>query len=249
MIDFEQMFSLMERIDRNYKNTLSLKREIKEARDGAFSYEELNRIYSFDDFDNAFDYCEKHLGFCIGKGSSRAVFQIDDAKCLKIALNKKGIQQNKVEAETNRSNCLLFPLIFNTSQENFWMETEYVLPATEEDFIHCLNMDWADFNAFIYNLHFQKYSKYKDPNLISQINDDKSGILRNLYDYVIKKRIPVGDMLRMCNWGMTVRNGKETLVLLDSGWNKETMRMYGGNASTSRSQYSSKISYDSDNQS
>ena len=245
MKDFGEVFSLLEKIDPQYKNHMSAKREVNEAVDDSFSFKQLNEFYEYNDYDAAFDYCQKHLGFCIGSGSSRAVFQVDDGRCLKIALNDKGVQQNKVETETNKNDCLLFPLIFGKSDKSFWVLTEYVLPAKEEDFPQCLNMSWGDFCGFIYNLDYQKYSKFKDERVVSQIEADKSGTLQSLYNYVIKYRIPCGDMVRMCNWGITVRHGKETLVLLDSGWNKETMRMYGGYASTSRSHYSDKISYHS----
>lgn len=245
MKDLGELFSLMEKIDPQYKKYALIKREIDEARRDEFSYNQLDEYFKEDDFIGAYGYCLKNLGICIGEGSSRAVFQIDDAKCLKIARNRKGIQQNKVEAETNKSNCLLFPLVFYTSENNFWIETEYVLPARESDFWHCLKMQWIDFLDFVEILNYQKYSKYKDRGLMRQINDDETGMLKNIYDYVINKRIPVGDMMRICNWGMTKRNGKDTLVLLDSGWNKETMKMYGGDVSTSRSHYSDKVSYDS----
>ena len=139
MIDFEHMFSLMERIDRGYKDTMSIKKEINEAVDDSFSLKQLSEFYEYGYYEDAFHYCEKHLGFCIGSGSSRAVFQIDDGRCLKIALNYKGEQQNKVETQTNNNDCLLFPLIFGKSDENYWVLTEYVLPATEQDFQQCLN--------------------------------------------------------------------------------------------------------------
>lgn len=42
-----------------------------------------------------YDYCVKMLGEPIGNGSSRAVFQIDDTRVLKLATNIKGVAQNK----------------------------------------------------------------------------------------------------------------------------------------------------------
>jgi hypothetical protein len=235
----------MEKIDPQYKNHMSIKREINEAIDDTFSFKQLDDFLENEYFEEGFEYCEKHLGPCIGEGSSRGVFQIDDGRCLKIALNMRGKQQNKVESQTNKNNYLLFPLTFEKSKNDYWVVTEYVLPAEEEDFEQCLGIEWWEFCEFIENLNYQKYTKYKDDYLMEIIENDRTGTLRSLYDYIVKYRTPCGDMLRICNWGMTVRNGKETLVLLDSGWNKETMRMYGGSPSSTKSGYSDKISYNS----
>ena len=50
-------------------------------------------------FRGRFKYCTEHLWNAIGKGSSRAVFQIDDEKILKLAINNKGIMQNTAEGQ------------------------------------------------------------------------------------------------------------------------------------------------------
>ncbi len=242
MDDFGEVLLLMEKIDPKYREYAAIKKEINEALDDSFSLDKLNYYFENEYFDDAYYYCEEHLGDSIGEGSSRAVFQIDDGRCLKIALNKKGIQQNKVESETNKDNYLLFPLIFGKSDNNYWVLTEYVLPAQESDFPRCVGLDFDDFYNFILDLEDQKYERYKIQYVVDNIREDKSGTLKSLYDYVVKNHIPCGDMLRICNWGMTVRNGKETLVLLDSGWNKETMKMYGGYVSPTKSKYSDKVS-------
>ena len=49
------------------------------------------------------------------------------------------------------------------------------------------------------------------------------GYINNVLIMVIKH---IGDMTRVENWGMTKRHGEDTLVLLDAGWNNETMDMY-----------------------
>lgn len=65
------------------------KRLFEAAMDG-FSLEQLSNIRSFRD---RLAYCKQMLGPSIGKGSSRIVFQIDDEKVLKLAMNGKGVAQ------------------------------------------------------------------------------------------------------------------------------------------------------------
>lgn len=71
-------------------------------------------------------YCKRHLGFPIGNGSARIVFQLDDEKCLKLAKNRKGIAQNGAE--------------YDSADDDSWIVTEYVLPAKQKDFKQCLGI-------------------------------------------------------------------------------------------------------------
>ena len=61
-------------------------KQINEAMNDTFSYEELGNIRTFS---KRVAYCKQHLGNPIGNGSSRMVFQIDDEKVLKLAKSKR----------------------------------------------------------------------------------------------------------------------------------------------------------------
>lgn len=61
----------------------------------SFNMEEFKNIRSFA---GIVAYCRKHLTR-IAEGSSRMVFKIDDEKVLKLAKNRKGLGQNKAEAD------------------------------------------------------------------------------------------------------------------------------------------------------
>jgi hypothetical protein len=37
---------------------------------------------------------------------------------------------------------------------------------------------------------------------------------------------PIGDMIRLCNYGLTQRNGEPTIVLLDSGLSEDVWDTY-----------------------
>ena len=184
-------------------------------------------LENFKDYGQMVNYCREQLGPEIGRGSSRMIFQIDDERCLKLAYNKYGLQQNKVEEETKFYESPLFPYIIGSSIDYLWIVSEVVLPAEEDDVEHCLGMDYEKFFNIIKT--FKRTKRYPDAMQYAQkfIDEDKTGTLRHLYDYIITYDIPIGDMLSLENWGMTRRNGKDYLVLLDAGWNKETLKMYG----------------------
>lgn len=206
--------------------TKSDKKLIKEAMSDKFSFDYLSSLNGIE----AYKYCLKEFGEDVGRGSSRAVFQIDDVQVLKVALNPKGIAQNKVEASTKQMNLPIFPYIYYVDNGYKWLVTEYVLPAQEEDFRHCIGENMYDF--FYYIVPYIKELKYRGG--ISRYEDDfvpaygDSEFYRTLAKYILDYDIPIGDIQRVENWGITKRNGKDTLVILDPGWNKETMKLYGG---------------------
>ena len=238
MVDIKKIFNLMERIDESYQKHLLYKKELNEAMKDSFDFAELDRIvekcvnngdYSYG---NAIVYCREQLGPEIGKGSSRYVFQISDEWCLKLAYNDKGIQQNKVEINTNTEKSPLFPFIYDSSLYNAWIVSEAVLTAEEQDFYHCLGMDmWEFFDLIDMMKSTKRYDTHVD-EVNQAIDNDKSGFLKLLYDYIIKYDIPIGDLSVEENWGLTRRNGQDHIVLLDAGWNKETLEMYGFRASS-----------------
>ena len=56
---------------------------LKEAMRDEFSFDKLKNIPSLK---GRLEYCKQMLGYSIGSGSSRCVFQLDDEKVLKLAL-------------------------------------------------------------------------------------------------------------------------------------------------------------------
>lgn len=204
----------------------SVRRVLNEGKKETFSYETLTNI---SDYTQAYKYCVQELGDCIGQGSSRAVFQVDDEKCLKLAINHLGIEQNKVESKSNSMNSPLFPYVYRVAPNYTWLETEFVLPAEEQDVYQCLglNNQW-DFYDLIDLIKSIKYDPDNEYDLDQYIRNDKYGMIERLKEYILDYDIPIGDIQRLDNWGLAKRNGKEYMVILDPGWTKETMKLYGG---------------------
>lgn len=196
------------------------KKMISEAMDNVFSFEELSSINSFR---GRLNYCVKHLGFYIGKGSSRVVFQIDDEKVLKLALNQKGIAQNSQERQTYDDD--IFPKIFKSDENDLWIVSEYVLPAKSSDFKHCFGMTFRKFVSFIESCKHYRYGNKSwdmlpEDEWINYIENNE--YLATFDEYIGNEgSIVVGDMERISNYGLAKRYGEAVVVLLDSGFNEE----------------------------
>lgn len=206
-------------------------RRINEAADSQFSLKELSSLTSFR---QRLMYCTKHLGMTIGNGSSRVVFQVNDQLCLKLAKNQKGVAQNQLEGEAYKERYDCMPKVYEKDDNDLWIVCEYVLPAKANDFQHCLGISWADFQAYIGSC-FDEYNprKYRGYRGYPVMDDERFYELKEeneqLYDfadYMFDYQPPIGDMLRLANYGMVRRYNQDMIVLLDHGLSEEIFDQY-----------------------
>lgn len=223
--------SLLETEIRNYVRNL-----IHEAMEAGFSAQELkntlmNDLQGVKDRSTYMDkvehflkdgyyYCVKMLGEPIGKGSSRAVFQIDDTRVLKLAINMKGVAQNKAEVMVyNQAPDKTFmPIIYNDSdmESYFYVISEYVLPAEEEDFKKVVGIPFYRLESLISNKKLESAMKsYED---MPKVHD--------LLQYLITMSnmgVEIFDWTTISNWGLAKRNGKPAIVTLDNGFTQNVV--------------------------
>lgn len=209
-----------------FKNTP--KPPIQEAADRKFS---IGYLHTFDDWRPLLRYCREHLGNPIGKGSSRYAFQIDDVWVLKVAFNQKGLAQNNAETEEwKHKNYDIFAKVMDYDENGLWVVSEYVIPTKAEDFKHCLGMTFNQFKDFIQTVYSQ-YAYQKTPHdmdydtmyELAEQNETLWDLKQFLED---TQEHAIGDMAAMRSWGLTMRDGKETLVLMDYGLNDEIFNKY-----------------------
>lgn len=201
----------------------------------------LDYLASAQSFSERNKYCLKMLGTPIGKGSSRIVYQIDDETCLKLAWNKKGIEQNLEEIKIARDNFLSFiPKIYNGSDEEngLWIITQYVLPAKEADFKEIFGIPFRDVAEFARNTDkrfnyeagqfymnsadntvHKLYQKYED-------NYDVISLFNDINDLKVNYNQFVTDLSGIRNWGMVRENGSTYMVMLDTGFSEEIYNQY-----------------------
>lgn len=209
-------------LNENHVKVVCLLEAMKEG----FSVETLKTLSSFA---KKRAYCKDMLGFPIGKGSSREVYQINDEKVLKLAINNKGISQNEVEADWGMQNYGVVPKLFETDYDDIFIISEYVLPAKEQDFQHCFNMSFTEFCRFVAgcnNMFSSKQLKFGfDKNTIYKLCENNHQ-LNSFMMYITDYQPPYGDMSRIENYGLTQRNNVPTIVLLDSGLNDDVWKQH-----------------------
>lgn len=204
------------------------KKYLSEAMLETFSFEKLSEIPTFK---GRYQYCLQQLGPTIGKGTSRAVFQIDDEKVLKLAMNNKGIGQN--DAEIDSCN-VLSPEYYKWDENMKWIVTEYVLPAKKEDFDVCIGMSFDDFCKFIQTAYavchdYRKYRMFRSYLFSEEELENmviKSPYLNEWYNYIGSTTLVVGDLLRIANYGLAIRDEKPEIVLLDPGFTEHVSKNY-----------------------
>lgn len=190
---------------------------LKEAASDGFSLEELSRIPSFK---GRYEYCVRELGPTQGRGSSRVVFQLDDSKILKLALNNKGIAQNGAECDYYLQQIGLTPEIFNHDNDWKWMVCEYVLPAKKRDFVEAVGLTfekWCEYiqAIFKYRQHIRVYTSMSEDEYIKLSEENET--CQTFEDYIANYNPPMGDLLRLVNYGLVKRDGYIDIVLLDAG--------------------------------
>ena len=200
---------------------------LKEAASSSFSLQDLSKINSFKD---RYEYCIEQLGPTQGRGSSRVVFQIDDNKVLKLALNNKGIAQNQAEDDGYLQNIGLSPKIFENDSEYKWLVSEFVLPAKKQDFKECLGIDFEEFCDFIRACFRLRYNVNTYGRTVDQYRYEElieyNETCNTFDDYIGNYNPPMGDLLRIANYGMVKRDGYIDIVLLDSGLTHEIYDNY-----------------------
>ena len=130
---------------------------IREAFQNSFSFETLSSIGLNVDIEDGnrmrYEYCVKHLGEPIGKGSSRVVFTLSDNYVLKLAFNNPnapgvgeiaGIEQNKREYNVYKElDSPLLAKILYCDKNYFFIVCENVIPAEETDFEKYLGIPFS----------------------------------------------------------------------------------------------------------
>lgn len=216
----------------NIQESLLKTKILSEAMMDSFSFDELKQLRSFSERKK---YCDQHLGINIGKGSSRIVYQIDDNKVLKLAWNTKGIAQNQQEYTFSQENFVdVTPEVFDemSDTENyFFITSEYVLPAKKNDFMHVFGITFEKFTTLLYTVAswynpkaYRFYQKLTDDEI--EMLEDNNDNIKEYVDYVSNYQPPIGDMVRLVNYGLINRDGQDYIVLLDSGLSEDIYNTY-----------------------
>ena len=182
-------------------------------------------------------YCETRLQR-LSSGSSRIVYKIDDEKVLKLAKNKKGIAQNRVEGGDYYKNSIgCFAEIYDVDDNFLWIEMQLARKAKLSDFKHLTGYDFNIMCQWIYNCRSRYtrggYGCDKSYDSIFNSEEFEEGlenysIFADIQEYLCNYQLEsVGDLTRLNSWGVVNDEyGQEKLVIIDSGLDDNVMSTY-----------------------
>lgn len=191
----------------------------------SFSFDQFNKIPSYA---GKLKYANTHLQR-ITSGSSRTVYKIDEEKALKIAKNKKGLDQNRIESDRSIHSYGVTAEVFETADDNFWLEMELAKKLSPKRFKELTGISLEELQGALRYLDVrrgkQKYGKHPNDNIYE--NDFYQDLERFIVDY----DFPIGDFSRLNSYGEVIRDGNPKVVLIDFGlsndvWNTHYKNFY-----------------------
>lgn len=230
-------------LDKIIKESLN-KVLLKESIQVGFDFKELNLLNGKELYDYCIDYLGEPLG---EPGSSRVVFEIDDYQVLKLAYGSDGQLQNKLEWEFSKkvNSPLLVKTLYKSNNWN-WIISERVIPCREIDFWKLLGIPYGPHSKEPQEEYSEYNTKRITPSYrprdisFTEIRSAMIKLLRGETEEILTKRKPEYDIImnhpwfkelfKLCskdglditdigipNLGLSIRNNKPTIVILDSG--------------------------------
>ena len=187
----------------------------------------------FETLDAAIDYVKNQVKLrFLGQGSSRTVFVIDSKRVLKMAMNDKGIAQNKAELDIAMDpvSSGIVSRIFQYDPGFKWVISELVRPlSNEEEFKRLTGIPWSIFSFLVANPTkswrdvIGYYSKFFPREDLSQVSKSTftDVVINSLL--TMKKELVSTDLAKIGHWGKTA---DQRVVLLDYGFTDDVRNDY-----------------------
>lgn len=144
----------------------------------------------------------------LGKGSGRAVFKADKNTVIKVAMNDKGIAQNKIEIKISQDTPDDAPIakVKDYDPDGIWIESEKARKANVEDFENII----GSLHHPSKGMHFWQSIPY----------------IYNVIKIARKYNMSYGDLSKTNSWGVINRNGTDLLVLVDYGLDMDVWKQH-----------------------
>lgn len=182
-------------------------------------------------------YLRSHGLDKLGAGSSRAAFIADNDTVIKIAKNKKGLAQNKVEAELSANVSPDAPIakVKDSDPDHVWIESERARKAKPTDFRNIIGFNMEDIMKTLTekldqlksddSQHIKRNWRYlRDRILFKQISE--TDFISDLLEIIHHHNLSMGDIERISSWGVVNRNGIHYLVLVDYGLDRNVFQTH-----------------------
>jgi len=165
------------------------------------------------------------LGELIGEGTGRKVHNYFGNKVIKMAKNKAGVAQNKIEATASiDKNLCARVLDFDPEYEWIVMESAPVVSKKEFEsfsgFSQTIFRTYLDYHCFTVLTDDKVHAANIDKEVLKQIDFklmDNNIFIKSLLKLTLENRLSVKDLSRYDSWGRNERTGN--IVLFDYGLN------------------------------
>ena len=202
---------------------------IDEFYPASFSFDEFKNIKSYS---GKLKYAENNLKK-LKSGSARTVYVVDDEKVLKVAKNKKGLEQNSVEADRYLQNYDIVAKVFETDDNDYWVEMELAKPVNKSRFAQLTGMSIGTIETYFDNISkikrwtqsnsstlkptekYFNYTKHKIKLIEESYGENK--FFQDLIQMINEYDMAPGDYGRLSSYGEVIRDGKPTIVVVDFG--------------------------------
>lgn len=207
---------LIDYYERNIENQ-PIEENLNEDYPSSFDLEYFKSLKTFKE---RLKYCNQNLKR-LGSGSSRAVYQIDDNKVLKLAMNKKGIAQNDTEIDRGSGDYFssILAHVFDSHPDGLWVEMELAIPINKYEFRRLTEFDISDVGKYLINFQDEnngKRTKYHlEQSLVDRLDNDE--FVQQLREFVAGTDALAGDLGVATSYGIVRRNNHDELVLIDFG--------------------------------
>jgi hypothetical protein len=183
---------------------------------------DIRKFKELDDTGYMMFYANSFLDI-IGIGSSRAVFVLNSRLALKVAIDHKGVAQNKVEVKISdqQGENSIVTKVYDTDPSCMWIVSDLVRPiSSEKEFKKLTGVDWKIMTDVVkYCFERGELPRKKSvPRFITEI-----------VNLSLRNELCVADICNIQHWGKT-SDGR--CVLLDYGYDYEVWsRFYRTKAS------------------
>jgi len=181
---------------------------------------EISKFKSLDNYHAALAYAQKFLQL-MGQGSSRAAFLLSGKYVVKVALNDKGVDQNRAEVSvyTNPASQPVVAKVFQAHPKYLWVISEVVRPLQNtQEFETLTGVDWETFSEYV-----------NDGISNKKLDPGAPKFIRSIIKTALSNELLRGDLAQqdfshsaqedvLSHYGKT---GDGRLVLLDYGFTHE----------------------------
>lgn len=190
---------------------------------------DMEKFKSLRKYSERVKYCDANLQK-ISSGSARVVYKIDNEKVLKLAKNEKGIAQCEVEIQWGNDYYFggILAKTLDSHPDGLWVEMELAKKVTKGDFKRLIGFDFNILNLYLRNSEWEMKGQRGMFGIDPEIKNilDENEFVTELKSLMDAMDAPAGDLTKLNSYGLVLRDGHPSIVLIDFGLTNQVYSDY-----------------------